>query len=289
MTESRWIKQGRVFNWAHRGAGHEGPANTVYAMKRAVAAGADGLEVDLHRTLDGKIVVVHDDTVTDTTGFTGAEIDAAIAHMTWEQLQTLDAAHWWREGFISDHNPRTPHHAYPLRGHAEHDETLRIPLLSTLLETFPTTPINMDLKRAGYEGDVADLIRKYDAGERTIVASFGDAIRTFRGYAPEIATAASRPEILALLRKILLRQDPGTLPFVAAQIPKVTSALFKPFVRGCQRHKIAVHVWTVDNVTLMDKLIAMDIDGIMTNRSGVLAALLREKDALWSAPSGEND
>lgn len=72
---------------AHRGGRARGPENTLEAMERGVADGADAIELDVHLSADGEVVVIHDLTVERTTDGTGR-----IAEMRYADLRSLDAA-----------------------------------------------------------------------------------------------------------------------------------------------------------------------------------------------------
>lgn len=74
---------------AHRGASSVAPENTLAAAEQGITYGADMIELDIHLTKDGKIVVIHDHTVDRTTNGTGT-----IADMTLEEVQKLDAGSW---------------------------------------------------------------------------------------------------------------------------------------------------------------------------------------------------
>src|SRR5215210_2416980 len=75
-------------NLAHRGASEMAPENTMEAFRLGVEVGAGGLELDVHLTRDGRLVVIHDPTVDRTTGGTGA-----VAQMTLDEIRALDAGH----------------------------------------------------------------------------------------------------------------------------------------------------------------------------------------------------
>ena len=89
--------------YAHQGGAREGPSSTIWTLERAVAAGADALELDVHATSDGHLVVCHDATVDRTTDGTGA-----IAAMTLDELRRLDNAYWWVPGEVSTTSDRPP-------------------------------------------------------------------------------------------------------------------------------------------------------------------------------------
>ena len=74
---------------AHRGASHDAPENTLAAVKLAWERDADGVEVDVYLTKDGRIAVLHDKTTKRTTG-----VDRPVAEMTLSELHELDAGSW---------------------------------------------------------------------------------------------------------------------------------------------------------------------------------------------------
>src|SRR5918998_1323473 len=128
----RTVRGGWPVNLAHRGASALAPENTIEAFRLAVEAGAGGLELDVHVTRDGHIVVIHDATVDRTTNGTGA-----VSEMTLEELRRLDAGH----NFSPDGGPTRP---YRGRG-------VRVPTLREVLREFPGVAVNIDIK-AGNPG-----------------------------------------------------------------------------------------------------------------------------------------
>ena len=73
--------------YAHRGYSGKYPENTMLAFRKAAETGCDGIELDVQLTKDGKIVVIHDETVDRTTTGTGR-----VKDYTYEELIKLDAA-----------------------------------------------------------------------------------------------------------------------------------------------------------------------------------------------------
>jgi glycerophosphoryl diester phosphodiesterase len=102
---------------AHRGAPRAAPENTMEAYRLAVEMGADAIELDVHLTADGKVAVIHDETVERTTNLTGA-----VASMTMKQLRTADAGHHFE----------APDGSFPFRG-----KGLKIPTLAEVLKWLP--------------------------------------------------------------------------------------------------------------------------------------------------------
>src|SRR6516165_4869197 len=109
-------------------------------MERAVAAGADALELDVHATADGHVVVCHDATVDRTTDGHGA-----ISALSLARLRQLDNAYWWVPGFVVA--PGRPAAEYPLRGRAPADRELGVVTLDEVLEAFPGVVLNLDIKQ----------------------------------------------------------------------------------------------------------------------------------------------
>ena len=151
-------------NLAHRGASDMAPENTIEAFRLAVEAGAGGLELDVHMTRDGHIVVIHDATVDRTTSGSGA-----VSEMTLHELRKLDAGHNFRP-----HGGPTR----PYRGRG-----VRVPTLGEVLEEFPGVAVNIDIKAGtpGIEETVFGVLREADALRRAIVVSTPHAtVKRFR-------------------------------------------------------------------------------------------------------------
>src|ERR1700682_5975434 len=122
-----------VLNIAHRGGSGTFPENTLSAFRAAIEAGADMCELDVQLTRDGKVVVIHDDTVERTTDGQG---EGAI--LTLEELQRLDAGALFKEG-------------------AQRGE--RIPTLDEVFElTRGRCGLNIELKATGLEAQVAEIM-----------------------------------------------------------------------------------------------------------------------------------
>jgi len=163
-------------NLAHRGASTLAPENTIDAFRIAVEAGAGGLELDVHMSRDGHIVVMHDATVDRTTDGTGA-----VSEMNLDELRGLDAGH----NFAPDGGPNRPY-----RG-----RRIRVPTLREVFEEFPGVAVNIDIKaaRPGIEATVLGVFRETNAFERVLVVSARHAtVKRFRRISGgDISTGAS--------------------------------------------------------------------------------------------------
>ena len=194
-----WLTQ-RIVNFAHQGGEDILPSNTLYALKRSIAEGADMLELDVGVTKDDRIVVLHDNGVDRTTDGTGS-----VNGLTLVQVRRLDAAYWFVPGrnAVKD----LPASSYPYRGirtgakHAPKGfrrEDFRVPTLDEVLAAFPRTPMNVEIKGvdgkdlAVYRHGAELLAALLNRAKRTdvIVTSFEQsAIDRFHELAPKVPLA----------------------------------------------------------------------------------------------------
>ena len=251
---------------AHRGASARAPENTLEAFRLAVEEGAGGLELDVHATRDGEIVVIHDASVDRTTDGSGA-----VAGMTLEELRRLDAGYRF-----SPDGGRT----FPYRGRGT-----RIPTLAEVYAQFPDVRVNADIKetRAGTEEVVLRVIRRAAAEVRTLVASNDHAVvrRFRRASGCRIRTAASRREIAAFYLMSCSRLEAlGRPAYDALQVPvehKGIALVTPRFLGAAHSRDVRVDVWTINDAAEMRRLLDLGVDGVMTDRPGVLASLLEER------------
>ena len=278
-----WLER-RVLNFAHQGGAREAPSSTLLAMRRAVAGGADVLELDVHATSDGELVVCHDPTVDRTTDGRGA-----IASLTLAELRELDNGYWWVPGEVVA--PGRPDGAYVARGRAPADPALGVATLREVLEEFPGVLLNLDIKQTApvvspYEASLAALLREHGRRDDVIVASFNDAATdAFSAVAPEIPTSAGTLAIASFLQAVQAGTDPPASRHVALQVPPSYLSITivdERTVSAAHRHGLAVHVWTVDEPEEMDRLVDLGVDGIMSDRPSVLGEVLRRRGLVWS-------
>ena len=247
----------RPTNLAHRGDSDGFPENTLAAFEAGVSAGADGLELDVHMTRDGYIVVIHDDTVYRTTDGAGP-----VREMTIVGFQDLDAGYHF-----------APERGCPFRGRG-----LYAPTLSEVLSRFPQAFVNLEIKEAlpGIEAAVFGVIRDEGAEDRVLVAAADHGImRRFRKVTESrISTSASQREIRTFYLLSNLRLGRLLRPaYDALQVPPryghlniVTSR----FVEAAHRLGVRVDVWTINDPDEMRRLIDLGVDTVMTDRPGEL-------------------
>lgn len=272
-----WLERTR-FHWAHQGGAREAPSNTLYAMKRAVAAGSAGLEFDVHASADGHVVVAHDATLERTTNGCGR-----IADQTLAELQPLDAAYWWVPGSVDDHDPATPVECYVLRGQVESEPDLRIPTLDEVLEAFPAMPMTIEVKDGRAVDPLVAALRGHGRTSDVIVTSFKDSVvRTLRRLAPELPLAPGRFWNLHFLVRAKLGIAPQRSWAVALQLPPRYGPLpviDQRLLGAAHRAGMAVHAWTIDDEEEMHRLLALGVDGIMTDCPRVLDTVLGQGPA----------
>ncbi len=278
-----WVER-RVLCYAHQGGAREGPSSTLWAMERAVAAGADAIELDVHATADGHVVVCHDATVDRTTDGHGAISTLPLAH-----VRELDNAHWWVPGSVIDHD--RPVADYPLRGRAPGDRRLGVATLDEVLDAFPDVLLNLDIKQTApavpaYEEEVVRIIRAHARADRVIVASFNDvSTAAVRAIDPAIATSAGTFGTAAFWRAVHAGEAPEPVPYVALQVPVSTAGVTvcdELLVDAAHRAGLAVHVWTIDDPEEMARLIAMGVDGIMSDVPSEAARVIEDAGRRWT-------
>lgn len=246
---------GRPWVIAHQGGERLRPSNTLEAFRHGLAVGGDWLELDVHLTADGQVVVIHDDTVDRTTGARG-EVHA----MTLAELKALDAGYYWSpdEG-----------KSYPFRGRG-----LTIPTLDEVFEAFPQARYVVELKDddPALADAVVGLLRKHGLEDRVIVASFHDGVLGyFRSIAPGVATSLAQGEALRFYIMYRLGLAAFTSPpGVAVQVPEYhfggrLKVLSRAFVRAAHGRGLEVHAWTINDERTMRRLLSYGVDGIVTD------------------------
>ncbi|MGZ3407448.1 MAG: glycerophosphodiester phosphodiesterase [Polyangia bacterium] len=226
--------------YAHRGASAELPENTMAAFRRAAELRVDALELDIHATRDGVLVVAH-----DPDGRRMAGVSERLADISYDEALRWDL------------------------GGGE-----RLPRFEDVVTEFPHLVLNVDLKHDVADAAVA-LLRRLRAEERVCLASFQRrTMRRVRALGYRGPTALSRSEALsALAFPAVLRRGPFRCRSHRAQLP---ASLGKPWVIARMKALgLAVDFWTVDDPELARGLVALGADGIMTNDPRRIVPALR--------------
>lgn len=266
-----FLSTGRPLVMAHRGGAGLWPENTIYAFHQALEIGADMLETDIRATADGHLVVIHDPNLDRTTSGTGP-----VSGMTLHQLKQLDAS-------VS----RGEKHPEEICRRRPSGRRITVPTLEEVFLRFPDIRINIDIKQLDppIVAPFCRMIRKHGMARKVLAASFDHrTIASFRRCCPEVATAASKPEIqwFFLLHRIGLSRF-SRLPGRSFQIPVQIPVSFgrfriasRRFVRHAHRIGCGVHVWTVNEMSEMRRMIDIGVDGIFTDYPDRLTELLEK-------------
>lgn len=249
---------------AHRGGSALAPENTLAAFDRAAALGADAIETDVRLTRDGAVVVFHDD---DTARLLG--VPGTIEARTLAELRRLDAG--W--AFSPDGGA-----TFPWRG-----EGLVVPTFAEALARHPEMRFIVDAKvdDPALARALVAAVTAARAMDRVCLGSFFDAQAERIGLlAPDAARyfpqEAATCHVLAARAGALGESCPegfdlASLPHRLEEGVVVNAAVIAHF----HRLGVPVHVWTVDAEAEMRQLLALRVDGIVTDRPDVLARVLR--------------
>ena len=234
---------------AHRGASSYAPENTFAAFDLALRMGVGHLELDVHFTSDGHIVVIHDDTVDRTTNGHGP----VTAH-TLAELRALDAGAWFGEEFSGE----------------------RIPTFADVLDRYRgRAHLHTEIK--GHSEHLSertvDLVRKHGmAGQVTITSFQRVRLAETRAYAPDLPTgwlvADVTDEVIAESRRMTLTQ-------LCPRANTVTPAL----VERLHAEGFVVRAWGVGNEELMRQVVRAGADGMTVNFPDTLIAHLQHSRA----------
>lgn len=252
----------RPLVFGHRGGARVGPENTTVAFARAMRTGADGFECDVRLSADGVPVVIHDATLERTTDATGP-----VIARTAGQLAAVDArCHF---------EPALPEFGVP--------EPVGVPRLRDVLMRFATARVIIEIKdeRPAAGAVVAALIEELRAVPRVCVGSFHKPVLdAVRAAAPAVTTSASRQEAQWTLARSWLRWPfRSSPPYRAFQVPERAGRLevvTPAFVRQVHRERAVVQVWTVDAPDDILRLLALGVDGIISDRPDLA---VRARDA----------
>lgn len=234
---------------AHRGGALEGEENTLPAFSHAVALGYTHMELDVHATRDGVVVIHHD------ADLGRVFMDPrSIAQMDYAELRLL----------------RSP-------GGAE------IPRLEDLLTGFPDIYLAIEAKSRAVVAPLCALIQRLGAQARVCIGAFDPACtaeaRALLG--PDLLWSPAHAQVARLwargwgLPLALADFRVVQVPAVWKGIPVVTPR----FVRAAHKAGVAVQVWTVNDRAQMVQLLDMGVDGLMTDRPTMLRDVLIARGA----------
>jgi len=244
------LKRPTIF--AHRGSSAYAPENTLAAFELALDQGADAIELDVKLSVDGHVVVMHDDTVDRTTDGTGR-----VKSMSLKELMSLDAG----SKFPPNFKPQ------------------KIPTLADVFQAVGGKIfINVELTNYMSPHDdlpdrVISLVRKHNLESKVMLSSFNImALIMARNLLPMIPLAflAYHGEAEATIHSRLIRFGP--LMALHPAFSDVTNQL----LQRAHGAKSRVHTYTVDKPEIMQQLITQGVDGIFTNDPVVALRVLAD-------------
>lgn len=228
-------------NIAHRGFSASYPENTLLAFKKAVDAGCDGIELDVHLTRDKKIVVIHDESLERTTNGSGF-----VKDMTLDELSALDAG----------------------QGEA-------IPTLAQYLDLVEKAGIisNIELKNSifrypGMEEAVIQIIRERGISQEVILSSFNHySILACKRMAPEIRCGF-------LTDSWIVNAGAYTKSCGVECLHPEYHNLTSEIADEIHANGVAINTYTVDDAQEMARLSSLGVAGVITNNPALLKEVL---------------
>ncbi|MER3390213.1 MAG: glycerophosphodiester phosphodiesterase family protein [Microcella sp.] len=236
---------------AHRGLALEAPENTLLAFAHALAHGVDYLETDVHASADGVAVVAHDPDLSRVLGR-----PERVGDLTAAELGSLDL------------------------GDGQH-----MPTLAEALDAFPDARFNIDLKAAAAIPSAVEMISSLRAERRVLLTSFSERRRRAAlALLPAVATSASGPVFAGALLAATVRGGPAVRRLLrgiqAVQIPERAlglSTVTPARLRQYHAAGVEVHVWTINDVDAMHRLLDLGVDGIVTDRADLAVDAVRSR------------
>lgn len=259
QIESEFFEPPRPRVIAHRGASGQFPENTMVAFRAAVETGAPYIELDVHMTRDGEVVVIHDPDLKRT-----AECEERVREMSYAELAAADA------GFRFSPDGVT----FPFRGGG-----LSVPRLAEVFAACPRTHFIVEVKQSE-PSLAASLLSVIDGARmrrRVVVASEHQRpLDEFRRLAPSIPTAMSAAEAARFFEALGSGETGYIAPGDVLAIPPEYDSIrlvSAESVGFAHRMGLEVHVWTVNEEAAMRELLALGVDGIITDFPARLLAL----------------
>lgn len=229
----------------HRGGAGLAPENTLAAFRNALELGIDGIEFDVQRTVDGEVIVFHDEVVDRITGESGR-----VEHLTLEEIKRLDVGKNFDPKFTGE----------------------RIPTLRETFEFLRGTELilHIEFKDAwlfeGIEQQVVKLIREFDYVERVQLRAFyHPALFTAHQIDPEIAISELWYQHMPTAEETNFRTINAMAEYYTAEV-----------IADIHGRGQKATAWTVNETDIAEKLIEMGIDGMTSDFPDRLMPLVRK-------------
>ena len=241
---------------AHRGYSGAYPENTMLAFRKAVEVGTDGIELDVHATRDGVLVVHHDERVDRTTDGTGR-----ICDLRFEELRRLNAAKLWSDRYAPEAIPAFEEYCEWAAGQD----------IFTNIEIKTDNTFYPDIEQKTW-----DMIVRYGLEKKVLFSSFNHfSLARMKRLVPEYVELGA-----------LVEHESGVKVFPGAYCEAAgfqcyhppIAALTDENVQNCKEHGIKINVWTVNDMAGLEKLYNWGVEGIITNYPGVPKAWLATRE-----------
>jgi glycerophosphoryl diester phosphodiesterase len=239
---------------AHAGGEGLGPANSILAMRRSVAAGADILDVDVWMTADGVVVAAHDRSLEAATG-----LEANIDEVAWGDLQQLDLRHGWVGPEI--------------------DVPVRVPSLDQILNAFPDEPFSIEIKQ--HEPSIADALchtlQATDSVHRVYLSANVDAtVYDARNRCDGVLITTTYADVDEMRAARTEAVSDWCAPAPIGQPPYEDGRFDRDGVAWSHAHGLAIFTWTVDDPAALRHLAEVGVDGVYTRRPDIARAIFDE-------------
>ena len=251
MSSGPFASLPRPLLFAHRGASAEAPENTLRAFELAAQAQVDVLEMDVHLSRDGVVVVHHDASLERTTNGSGL-----LAYKDYDELRRLDAGYRFKG---------------PDGGHAFRGGSCRIPRLAEVLEAFPHLGFNIELKQEAPSmvSTVLKELERYPPREVLLAAANGAIMRQLEAAEPGVPLGLSAPQCWRVWWRAQRGRATELYRGRALQVPPrywgVLPVVSERVIRCAHRAGIEVHLWTINHAAEAERWLARGVDGLMSD------------------------
>lgn len=234
-------------NYAHRGASAYAPENTMISFRKALQLGANGIELDLQRTKDGKIVIFHDKNIDKKSNGKGK-----ISDYTYKELLDFDFGSWFDIKYKDE----------------------RIVLFENFAKEFLSKNLTfaIELKQEGIEKDVLDIIKKYTTHDDIYITSFNFNVLN------NVRAIDSNIKLSWLIEdRINIDNISKLLEINGIQICPNAEDVTIEDIKLANKSGVRVRLWGVSNEDIMRKAFNFNIDGMTVNFPDKLKELMEEK------------
>ena len=226
---------------AHRGFSGIYPENTMLAFRKAIEIGADGIELDVHLSKDGQVMIIHDEALKRTTG-----LDGVISDYTREELEKISAGKTKNDEFGFTPIPSLEEY---LAFMAEHKDKFTNIELKTAPVYYPEI-----------EEKTLELVRKFDLEKNIIYSSFNWLSIERMQRLGTISETGLLFSGMKLYNQAHIIKSLG-INYLHPDFNDLTDEIVKSYLDN----KVGLNVWTVNEIEDMKVCLSWDIDGLITN------------------------